>query len=232
MGSELEGGSPSSEENSTAAISVPEIRDYHRINAELTQLLDQGVRRVKLVGVEKQRLLLAEITGPWSALVEVEGNAGPELGSRLNAPNLRILCRGSVADGLGSGLVDGKVLVLGDAGAGAGVSQRGGSIIVAGSAAERAGLNQYGGQLALLGEVGRLAGERQSGGTFLAFERNLAEWPGRNRRGGLSILLGQHTSEEQTKTLGEILRPFQGSIDVDRLADSSIRSIFTRLGVG
>ena len=182
--------------------------------------------------MEKQRLLLAEVAGPWSALVEVEGNAGPELGSRLNAPNLRVVCRGSVADGLGSGLVEGKILVLGDAGAGAGMSQLGGSIVVAGSAAERAGLNQRGGLLTLLGAVGRLAGERQSGGTFLAFERNLAERSGQNRRGGLSILLGQPATDEQTRTLSEILRPFQGLFETDRLANSPIRSVLAMLEVG
>ena len=68
-------------------IVVPEVRDYTKINAELTRLLDAGHRRVRLAGVDGQRLLARGLRGDWSAEVIVEGNAGPELAADLIAPN-------------------------------------------------------------------------------------------------------------------------------------------------
>lgn len=163
---------------------IPELRDYRRINAELIRLLDEGHPHVLLEGVEGQRLLLHGLTGPWTATVELDGRAGPELAAALDAPNLLVVCRGNAADGCGSGLRDGRLLVVGDAGDVAGYAQRGGTLVVAGKAGHRAGLNRSGGTLVLLGEAGRLAGERQSGGTLYARAEALGPHAGRDLLGG------------------------------------------------
>lgn len=172
------GGPPAS------VLVVPEIRDYQRLNAELTALLDAGSPRVLLAGAEGQRLLASGLSGPWRAVVEVEGRAGPELAAGLNAPDLTVVCRGPAADGAGSGLRGGRLIVLGDAGAGVGYAQRGGSIVVAGDCGPRAGLNQSGGVLVLLGRVDILGGERQSGGHLFVSSRSAGAHAGRGRRGG------------------------------------------------
>ena len=172
------GGLPAS------VLAVPEIRDYQRLNAALAALLDAGSRRVVLSGAEGQRLLASGLSGPWRAVVEVEGWAGPELAAGLNAPGLTVVCRGQAADGAGGGLRDGRLIVLGEAGAGAGYAQRGGSIVVAGDCGPRAGLNQSGGVLVLLGRVGILGGERQSGGHLYVSSGHAGAHPGRGRRGG------------------------------------------------
>ncbi len=65
------------DDRTTPVVSIPDIRDYQRINAELAQLLDAGHPRVLLAGAEGQRLLVAGLAGAWSATVEVEGRAGP-----------------------------------------------------------------------------------------------------------------------------------------------------------
>ena len=54
-------------------VSIPEVRDYQRVNAELIAFLDKGHRRVRLVGAEGQRRLVSGLTGFWDAVVEVEG---------------------------------------------------------------------------------------------------------------------------------------------------------------
>jgi glutamate synthase domain-containing protein 3 len=214
----------------STVIDVPDIRDYQRINAELAQLLDQGTRHIRLIGVEKQRLLLARVRGPWNALIEIDGNAGPELAAELDAPGLVVVCHGSAADGAGRGLIDGRLLILGDAGAGAGISQHGGSIVVAGASAERAGLNQSGGSLTLLGEVGTLTGERQAGGTLFVQNARDAKHLGRSRRGGRFVALDQPIDENESRLASEILQPFQSWLIPDRFVGSPIQTILEGLG--
>lgn len=171
------------------AISIPEVRDYQRINAELAVRLDEGHRRVRLVGAEGQRLLASGLLGRWDAVVEVEGQAGPEFAAGLDAPALTVVCRGPASDGAASGLRSGRVVIVGDAGPAVGYSQRGGHLIVCGDSGPRAGLNQAGGVLVLFGAAGPLAGERQSGGLLFASPDRLGAHAGRGRRGGRLVPL-------------------------------------------
>ena len=94
-------------------IVVPELRDYQQINAELVRRLNLGERHVRLEGVDGQRLLVSRIAGAWKALIELDGNAGPELAAELDAPDLTVVCRGSAADGAGRGLAAGRLLIGG-----------------------------------------------------------------------------------------------------------------------
>jgi glutamate synthase domain-containing protein 3 len=209
-----DGGQPGTASTTPpTVIDVPDVRDYQRINAEVVQRLDQGLRHVRLIGVEAQRLLLAGVTGSWSALIEIEGNAGPELAFGLDSPGLRVVCLGSAADGVGSGLIDGQLLILGAAGACVGMSQRGGRITIAGPCADRAGLNQSGGSLMLLGQVGALAGERQAGGILLVADRPVGNHPGRGRRGGQFLSI-----RDDANLLNTTLNPFRQWLTPELLA--------------
>jgi methylamine---glutamate N-methyltransferase subunit B len=166
-------------------IVVPEVRDYTRINAELVRLLDAGHRRVRLAGVDGQRLLARGLRGGWEGVVLIEGDAGPELAADLDAPNLTIACTGGALDGAGSGLRAGQLIIRGDADTAVGYAQRGGRIVVIGSAGARAGLDQCGGVLVIAGSVGRLAGERQGqNGLFVVVDGPIGPFAGRGRRGG------------------------------------------------
>jgi glutamate synthase domain-containing protein 3 len=178
-------------------VSIPDIREYPRINAELVQRLDEGHPRVILAGAEGQRLLTAGLAGSWDAVVEIEGNAGPELAAGLDAPGLRIVCHGSAGDGAARGLRAGRVLVRGRAGDAVAYTQAGGCVVVAGPSGPRAGLDLSGGTLILLGAVGRLAGERQSGGRLFAYADRLGPHAGHGRRGGRLLALepGTGTSD-------------------------------------
>jgi glutamate synthase domain-containing protein 3 len=172
-----------------AVLSVPDIRDYDRINAELVQRLDEGARLVRLAGAEGQRLLASGLKGTWNAVVEVEGRVGPEFAAEVNAPGLTLVCHGAAADGAGRSLRAGCVAILGDAGVAIGYAQEGGTVVVAGSVGPRAGLNQRGGDLVLLGDVGPLAAERQSGGRVFVFDRRLGPHAERGRRAGKVVRL-------------------------------------------
>jgi len=170
-------------------IVVPELRDYQQINAELVRRLNLGERHVRLEGVAGQRLLVSRIAGTWQALIEVEGNAGPELAAELDAPGLTVVCRGSVADGAGRSLAAGQLVIGGDASAAIGYFQRGGLIVAVGDVGPRAGLGQCGGDLVLLGKAGALAGERQTGGRLVFKPGCTGPHAGHGRRAGRFIAL-------------------------------------------
>jgi methylamine---glutamate N-methyltransferase subunit B len=171
-------------------ISVPEIRDFHAINAEILRHLDRGYRRIRLAGVRGQRLIVSRLTGPWDATIAVDGDAGPELAAGLEAPALTVVCLGQAADGAASGLRAGRLLALGLVGTAFGYAQQGGRAVAVAHAGPRAGLRQSGGDLVLLGHAGPLAGECQSGGRVFAFADRLGPHAGRGSRGGRFIRLG------------------------------------------
>lgn len=172
-----------------AAIAIPEIRDYRAINLEIVRLLEQGHRAIRLVGVGGQRLLAAGIVGDWEAVIDLDGDAGPELAAGLDAPGLTIIGGGSAEGGAASGLRAGRVVVLGPVGTAFGYAQRGGLAVAVGAAGPRAGLLQSGGDLVLLGDAGPMAGERQSGGRLFA-AAGLGAHAGHGRRGGRLIRVG------------------------------------------
>jgi formylmethanofuran dehydrogenase subunit C len=185
-------------------IVVPDIRDYTKINSELTKLLDAGHRLVRLIGVDGQRLLTHGLRGLWSAIVIVEGNAGPELAAELDAPNLIVACSGSAKDGAGRGIKTGRLWIGGNAESAVGYGQSGGTIFVRGSAGPRAGLGQTGGSLMVVGEVGRLSGERQSGGVLMIKNGPIGPFSGHGRIGGRIILPGQWLVADQREFEAEI----------------------------
>jgi glutamate synthase domain-containing protein 3 len=187
-------------------VSVPDIRDYERINTELVVALDDGHARVRLVGAEGQRLLAAGLAGPWRAVIEVEGRAGPELAAGLNAPGLTLVCRGPAADGAGRALRAGTLVLAGDCGPALGYALEGGAVVAAGAVGPRAGLNQRGGLIVVLGAVGRLAAERQAGGLFFARDDRLGPYAGRAARGGRLVRLGREsTRPDDADTLRGVL---------------------------
>lgn len=165
-------------------ISIPEVRDYGRINPDLVELLDAGHRLVRLVGAERQRLLVSRLCGNWEAVVLVEGDAGPELAAELDAPHLLVVCLGSAADGAGLGMRGGRLLIRGEAGDALGYGQAGGTILVEGPSGHRAGLNRRDGWLILRGPTGRLLAERQSGGNLVLLDGPVGPHPGRGMIGG------------------------------------------------
>jgi glutamate synthase domain-containing protein 3 len=172
-----------------SVLPIPEIRDYQRINAEVAARLDAGQSRICLSGAEGQRLLLEGLQGPWSALLELEGRAGPELAAGLDAPGLTIVAHGPAADGAARGLRAGRVILLEAAGDALGYVQEGGTVLAAAGAGHRVGLGQRGGVLVVLGPLGRLAGERQSGGRLFVGRDDLGPHAGHGRRGGAMIRL-------------------------------------------
>ena len=207
------------EEPAASSIPVPELRDYHQINAELVRRLDLGQPHVRLEGVAGHRLLVAGLSGAWQAIVEVDGNAGPELAAELNAPGLTVVCRGTAADGAGRGLLAGTLVVLGRAGTALGYLQQGGLIVAATDVSPRPGLCQRGGDLVLLGNAGALAGERRTGGRLFLRTDLAGPHLGFGSRGGRLVSLDAYVAgreglaPEDRSTIDkalELSKPFAG----------------------
>jgi glutamate synthase domain-containing protein 3 len=178
-----------SDKPADVVLAVPEIRDYHAINSEIVRHLDAGREMIRLSGVSGQRLLAAGLSGPWSAVIEIEGDAGPELAAGLDAPDLIVICLGGAADGAASRLRAGRLAVVGDVGMAFGYAQLGGLAVAVGDVAGRAGLCQAGGDIVLLAGAGPMAGERQSGGRLFALTARIGPHAGRGSRGGRLIRL-------------------------------------------
>ncbi len=209
---DAEGGQPPP----PPSLSIPEIRDYQKINAELVALLDRGHPLIRLEGAEGQRLLASRLSGRWKAVVEIVGRTGPELVADLDAPGLTVIARGSTADGAGRGLKSGRIIILGDAGDAAGYAQSGGVLVIAGSTGHRAGLAQSGGILAILGSTGLLASDRQSGGRLFLPVGPLGLHAGRGRRGGRLIdrFEKDQLDSEDEEAWRSVLDLAEGLVDV------------------
>lgn len=152
-------------------ISVPDIRDFWLINRSVERLLDQGHSLIRLVGVERQRLLLSQLHGDWPGRIVVEGNPGPEFAAEFDCPNIVIDCHGSTSDGAARAMGAGCVLIRGRGGDALGLNLRGGIVMVLGDAGERLGLEMVDGVLGVAGSIGRLLGERQRGGRILIMQQ-------------------------------------------------------------
>jgi glutamate synthase domain-containing protein 3 len=201
------------------SLTIPEIRDYQKVNAELVNLLDRGHPLVRLEGAEGQRLLASGLSGAWVATVEIIGRTGPEAVADLDAPGLTVIARGSTLDGLARGLKAGRVIVLGDAGDAAGYAQSGGVLMVAGSTGHRAGLAQSGGVFAILGSTGRLASDRQAGGRLFLPSGRAGPHAGRGRRGGRLIerFESNQFDPEDAAAWQAVLGLAEGLVDVPSL---------------
>jgi len=197
-------------------IVVPELRDYHQINAQLVRRLNLGQPHIRLESVAGQRLLANRLSGPWQAVIEVDGDAGPELAAGLDAPGLLVICRGNAADGAGSGLAAGQLLILGNSGVALGYFQKGGMIVARGDAAPRAGLNQSGGDLILLGRFGALTGERQSGGRLFLPAGHTAPHIGFSARGGRVVRFPLQGDEDAgtAQAIDDDARVLQQALDL------------------
>jgi glutamate synthase domain-containing protein 3 len=195
---------------------VPELRDYHQINTQLVRRLNLGQTHIRLESVAGQRLLASRLSGPWKAVIEVDGDAGPELAAELDAPGLLVVCRGNAADGAGSSLAAGQLLVLGNCCVALGYFQKGGLIVCRGDAAPRAGLNQRGGELVLLGRFGALTGERQSGGRLFLPTDNSAPHVSFSARGGRVVRfpLQGDTEAGSAQPAGDDAQVLQQALDL------------------
>jgi len=80
-----------------AVLSFPISAIYERNQRGAGATARLGTRQCPTRRRRGTAILAARLAGDWSAVVEVEGCAGPELAAELNAPSLTVVCRGHAA---------------------------------------------------------------------------------------------------------------------------------------
>ncbi len=112
-------------------------RHYRDINAQVDNIWNEGVRDIRLDGVNGQRYIGRALSG--EGMIEIVGVPGDDLGMFMDGATLRV--HGNAQDGVGNTMNSGKIIVEGDIRDIAGYAMRGGKIWVRGNAGYRVGIH-------------------------------------------------------------------------------------------
>lgn len=147
-------------------IHLPEWRDSHAVTQQVALALSRGVSQVYLTGARGDRLLLAGLSGTWSAEIRIDGDLGTELARNLDAPGVMVLADGTAGAGAGSGMKAGTLVITGKAGPLLGTQLAGGEIWALAGAGARLAYMALGGRILVASGIGPMAMDRRVGGTL------------------------------------------------------------------
>ena len=147
-------------------IHLPEWRDSHAVTQQVALSLNRGVAKVHLTGARGDRLLLAGLTGSWTAEIRIDGDLGTELARDMNAPNIFVLADGAAGAGAGAGLKAGTLVISGKAGPLLGSQIKGGEIWALAGSGARLAYRAEGGRIVAASAIGPMAMDRRRGGTL------------------------------------------------------------------
>ncbi|HSV31265.1 MAG TPA: hypothetical protein VLH40_04480 [Atribacteraceae bacterium] len=138
---------------------------YREINSQVDRLWNDGIREIRLTGVNGQRYLGRALSG--EGLVEISGLPGDDLGIFSDGVTIRV--RGNAQEGVGNTMNSGKIIVEGDVRDIAGHAMRGGKLWIRGNAGYRLGIHMKAFQddypvIVVGGETGDFTGEYMAGG--------------------------------------------------------------------
>lgn len=147
-------------------IHLPEWRDSHAVTQQVALSLSRGVGKVHLTGARGDRLLLAGLSGTWTADIRIDGDLGTELARNMNAPGVFVLANGAAGAGAGSGMKAGTLVITGKAGPLLGTQLAGGEIWALAGAGARLAYRAEGGLIVASSGVGPMAMDRRRSGTL------------------------------------------------------------------
>ncbi len=183
---------------------------YRELNAELRNVVSNGVQMVELYGVHGQRYIGTDLDKPVE--IEIFGTPGNDLGAFMNGP--RIIVRGNAQDGCGNTMNSGEIIIHGHAGDIIGLSARGGKIFVRDDVGYRAGIHMKEYQdkkpvLVIGGTAQDFIGEYMAGGVLILLGLNLGEgehhqakFIGTGMHGGVIYLRGNFEDYQLGKEVG------------------------------
>ncbi len=221
---------------------------YRELNAQLKELVANGVGKVELRNVYGQRYIGTDLDRPVD--IEIFGVPGNDLGAFMSGP--RIIVYGNAQDGCGNTMNDGEIIVHGHAGDIIGLSARGGKIFVRDDVGYRAGIHmkEYKDRKPVLvigGSAQDFLGEYMAGGILILLGLNLgkreylkANFIGTGMHGGVIYLRGNvrdyqlgkevgaaELGEKDHQILRELVGKFASHFDYD--AEEILRHKFTKL---
>lgn len=142
---------------------------YKEVNEWIHQAVDNGVERIRLVGINGQRYIGNGLRGR-DVRIDIHGVPGNDMAAFMDGPTLRV--HGNGQDGIGNTMNDGKVVVLGDAGDVLAYGMRGGKLFVKGDVGYRVGIHmkEYHGKVPIVvcgGTARDFFGEYMAGGMLI-----------------------------------------------------------------
>ncbi len=157
---------------------------YRELNEKIFEAVQNGEKELILDDVNGQRFIADGLKGNIES--DVFGVPGNDLGMFMDGPT--VIVHGNAQDGVGNTMSSGKIIIHGDAKDILEHSMRGGTIFVKGDVGYRAGIHMktYKSSIPLIVAGGRA-------GDFL----------GEYMAGGIIIILGIHSDDDELETLGE-----------------------------
>jgi len=111
---------------------------YKQVNEAIRGVIADGVKTIRLTGVNGQRYIGTGIKGKDIKII-VEGTPGQDLAMLMDGPTVEIF--GNAQDGVGNTMNAGTVIIHGSAGDVLGYGMRGGRVFVKGDVGYRVGIH-------------------------------------------------------------------------------------------
>lgn len=160
---------------------------FQQLNDAIRRLIGEGVRGVRVTGVNGQRYIGAGVRDA-GVRIEVHGTAGNDTAMFMDGAQVEVF--GNAQDGVGNTMSGGRVVVHGDAGDVLGYGMRGGRVFVHGDVGYRIGIHMK------------------------AFEKHVPvlvcggkarDFFGEYMAGGVLVLLGMNARDEAQPIAGSFL---------------------------
>lgn len=149
---------------------------YRQLNAQLREVVADGVARIKLENICGQRYIGTDLNRVVD--IDIYGTPGNDLGAFMRGPVINVYGNGQ--DGCGNTMDDGEIIIHGHAGDIVGLSARGGKVFVRDDVGYRAGIHmkEYKEKKPVLvigGTAQDFLGEYMAGGVLVLLGLNLKE---------------------------------------------------------
>lgn len=196
-------------DNSTVTIDTTGIY-YRDLNAQLREVVANGVTRIELRNVCGQRYIGTDLNKELE--IEIYGTPGNDLGAFMSGPKITV--HGNAQDGSGNTMDSGRIIVHGHAGDITGLAARGGEIFIRDDVGYRAGIHmkEYGEKkptLIIGGTAQDFLAEYMAGGTLILLGLNLkkgeshrANFIGTGMHGGVIYLRGSVNDYQLGREVG------------------------------
>ena len=185
---------------------------YRQLNEAIRAAFADGVKTVRLKGVNGQRYIGNAISGS-DLRIEIEGVPGGDMAMFMNGPT--VMTSGNAQDGVANTMNAGTVHIHGDAGDVLGYGMRGGRVFVKGDVGYRVGIHMKAFEnlvpvICCGGNARAFFGEYMAGGLLVLLGRNwqFADQPlvgpfcGSGMHGGTIFLRGEVEAHEVGKECG------------------------------
>ena len=221
---------------------------YRDLNAQIRQLVDEGVEHIELLNVCGQRYIATDLSRPVD--IKIFGTPGNDLGAFMNGSRIEVF--GNAQDCMANTLNAGEIVVHGHAGDICGMAARGGKIFIRDYVGYRAGIHMKEYQekkpIVVVGGTGQdFLGEYMAGGVLVVLGLSLKEgeihkanFIGTGIHGGVIYISGgfepyqlgkevgvADLDEKDQKVLGGLVNEYCGHFKCD--AESIMRRQFKKL---